>query len=160
LRIEQNRSYFAQTMAVGIAVCMRVLNMQRQWSKLFFYPLMLSVFFSTNASAVMDENSNTGIKHIGLCWLKDAGNTEQVDQLVKSAQEMAAAIPEIVDVVAGAPLPKEDAATGETFDFGMITTFKNIEDLVIYRVHPEHKKRAKKVFAPLCERTLVYDIAY
>jgi len=93
------------------------------------------------------------------CWLKNPRNTEQIDQVINSSKELAA-IPGVIDIVAGKSVPNDRPIVDDSFDVGLVMTFKNNEDLSNYIIHGEHVKRVVEVFQPLCQRIVVYDVAY
>ena len=69
-----------------------------------------------------------------------------------------AAIPGVVNVLAGSPLPSERPVVDDSFDVGIIMVFENSDALHQYLENPIHKKATAEILAPLSERILIYDV--
>jgi hypothetical protein len=65
-----------------------------------------------------------------------AGATENAEKLVAQLRELPSKIPQLVELEAGCDFSNTPAS----FDVGLVTRFRNKEDLETYRVHPEHQK--------------------
>lgn len=102
---------------------------------------------------------DTGIKHIVFCWLQEPGQPEQINQVIETSKELQI-IPGVMNIAAGPAVPSERPIVDDSFDVGIVMTFKNTADLTDYLSHEEHTSRVNRVLGPLCQRVLVYDIAY
>lgn len=69
-------------------------------------------------------------------------------------------IPGVLDVTAGPSLASDRAVVDDTFDVGIVMTFRDAEALRSYLAHPQHVQQARDVLRPLCDRVIVYDIAH
>jgi len=79
---------------------------------------------------------------------------ENADQLVGLLRDLPQKIDQIVELEAG----NDFSATPTSFDVGLITRFRNREDLETYRVHEAHQKVVQFVSQTTSERAVVdYD---
>ena len=122
-----------------------------------FVVLLLCMALLPSASHAGDPDS--GIKHVVFCWLHEPGRTDQVQRIINSSRELKS-IPGVMDIRAGTALPSERPIVDDSFDVGITMTFSDKTALDNYLTHPEHLSRVNRVFRPLCERILVYDIVY
>ena len=117
--------------------------------------LLLCLTFAGCASI----SRETGIKHLVLCWLKEPDHVENINRVIDASKELSA-IPGIIDIVAGTAIASDREIVDDTFDVGLVMTFENVDTMKSYLTHEDHIRRVNLVFQPLCQRTLVYDIAY
>jgi len=61
---------------------------------------------------------------------------ENARLLVEMLQNLPSSIPELVELEAGLDISHSPAS----YEVGLMTQFRNREDLEVYRVHPEHQK--------------------
>ena len=101
----------------------------------------------------------TGIKHLVLCWLKQPDHVEDINRVIETSKELSA-IPGIIDIAAGTAIASDREIVDDTFDVGLVMTFENVDTMKSYLSHEDHIRRVNLVFRPLCQRILVYDIAY
>ena len=121
------------------------------------YLLGFCAGFLLLANTVLAEASD-GIKHIVLCWLAQPKAENRV-RVISTSMELAS-IPGVVDLVAGTALPGGRDIVDASFDVGVVLTFRNKQDMENYLGSEAHMSRVREVLRPLCERILVYDIAY
>ena len=95
------------------------------------------------------------VNHIVLCWLKDPG--EQQKELIINASKDLAKIPGVVEVRAGSVIPSERKIVDDSFDVGIYMTFRSIEDMNAYIVHPDHQRIVQEELMPIVEKLVVYD---
>ncbi|MFT5132607.1 MAG: hypothetical protein ACI9SC_001073 [Gammaproteobacteria bacterium] len=100
-----------------------------------------------------------GIKHIVLCWLKNAENPASLSAVIEASKQLKS-IPMVSDVVVGRALSSNRDIVDDSFDVGLVINFHNSHDLEQYLIHADHVRRVKDVLAPQCQRLQVYDIAY
>lgn len=62
--------------------------------------------------------------------------SENAQKLINMLKDLPGKIPEIVELEAGLDISKSPAS----FEVGLMTKFRSMEDLETYRVHPEHQK--------------------
>ncbi len=118
--------------------------------------LLLLLLTFTGCASISKE---TGIKHVVYCWLKEPDNVENIHRVIDASKELST-IPGIIDIVAGTALPSDREIVDDTFDVGLVMTFENVDTMKSYLSHEDHIRRVNLVFQPLCQRILVYDIAY
>jgi hypothetical protein len=75
------------------------------------------------------------IKHIVLFKLKDS-SPESIDRTYNVLNAMNGKVEQIVDLHIG----KNIVETPRSYDLSLEATFRSLEDLQGYQVHPEHKK--------------------
>ena len=123
------------------------------------FPLLLTLFFSGCFSGFQNKKEDSKIlTHVVLCWLKDAGNSEQRDRIIK-VTETFNDIPSVLDARAGGPIMSERSIVDDSFDVGIIVEVRDEKGLQEYIDHPIHQKAKKEILLPLVERVLVYDFA-
>lgn len=124
------------------------------------YKIILPIFiFLLTGCATNAEIPDSGIKHIVLCWLNEPGNQAHVHQVIKTSKELTI-IPGVLDLHAGTALHSEREIVDDSFDAGIVMSFRNNKEMNDYLNHPEHVRRVKNDLLPLCQRILVYDISY
>ena len=121
------------------------------------YLLEFCAGFFLLANAVQAEASDR-IKHVVFCWLAQP-TAENRARVISTSKELAT-IPGVVDLVAGTALPGGRDIVDASFDVGVVLTFRNKQDMENYLGSEAHMSRVREVLRPLCERILVYDIAY
>ena len=121
--------------------------------------LLLSLFFSGCFSGFQNKKEDSKIlTHVVLCWLKDAGNSEQRDRIIKMTETFND-IPSVLVARAGGPIMSERSIVDDSFDVGIIVEVRDEKGLQEYIDHPIHQKAKKEILLPLVERVLVYDFA-
>lgn len=121
--------------------------------------LLLSLFFSGCFSGFQNKKEDPKIlSHVVLCWLKDAGNSEQRDRIIKMTETFND-IPSVLGARAGGPIRSERSIVDDSFDVGIIVEVRDEKGLQEYIDHPIHQKAKDEILLPLVERVLVYDFA-
>jgi len=98
-----------------------------------------------------------GITHVVLMWLKTPGDQAAIDKIVRTSREFTA-IPGVVSVRVGRPVPSTRPVVDASFDVGLAMTFNDEATLHAYETHPQHVKAVTEVLRPLAGKTVVYDI--
>ena len=119
--------------------------------------IILSLFLLIFVNSAMCEAG--GIKHVVLCWLKDASKPANLEAVMEASRQLET-IALINDIAVGRPVASERDIVDDSFDVGLVVDFRNQQDLEQYLIHGEHVRRVKEVLAPQCQRIQVYDIAY
>ncbi|HSO06480.1 MAG TPA: Dabb family protein [Pelomicrobium sp.] len=96
------------------------------------------------------------VQHVVIAWLKEPGNAEHRRRLIEASRDLAA-IPGVVRVAAGEPLPASRPVEDASYDVGVVLTFESRAALEAYQVHPQHKRAVAEVLQPLVRRIVVYD---
>ena len=92
------------------------------------------------------------IKHIVLFKVN---NKSKIDTAKQMILDLKSKIPEIVEIEVFSDIGYDDSAS----DFGLITTFKNINDLDIYAKHPDHLEVIQFIKTIATERKAIdYEI--
>ena len=99
------------------------------------------------------------IKHIVLCWLTNPGDAALKETVIQTSRELRN-IPQVEAISVGTSLPSDRKIVDDSFDVGMVMSFRDEKNLNEYLEHPYHLERVKNILAPSCEKILVYDIAY
>ena len=127
--------------------------------KYLLFLLVLPLFFSGCFSGFQNKKEDPKIlTHVVLCWLKDAGNSEQRDRVIKMTETFND-IPSVLDARAGGPIRSERSIVDDSFDVGIIVEVRDEKGLQEYIDHPIHQKAKNEILLPLVERVLVYDFA-
>jgi hypothetical protein len=109
---------------------------------------------SNNANCEPD-----GIKHIVLCWLNNVNDAASLNAVISASRELKT-IAGVNSIVVGQAVTSDRDIVDDSFDVGMVMSFKSQQKLDQYLVDEEHIRRVKEVFAPQCGKILVYDIAH
>jgi hypothetical protein len=96
------------------------------------------------------------LEHVVLCWLKEPGNAEHRRRIV-AATETCRSIPGVLDISAGQVVPSDRKIVDDSFDVGLVITFRTREAMQAYLVHPVHQKAKHDVIVPIVSRIVVYD---
>ena len=88
------------------------------------------------------------IKHIVIFKVNDKSKIEEAKNQILSLKDK---IPEIIDIEVFSDIGYDKSAS----DFGLITTFKNIDDLDIYAKHPDHLEVIKFIKTIATERRAI-----
>jgi hypothetical protein len=88
------------------------------------------------------------IKHIVIFKVNDKSKIEEAKNQILSLKDK---IPEIIDIEVFSDIGYDENAS----DFGLITTFNNIEDLDIYAKHPDHLEVIKFIKTIATERRAI-----
>jgi hypothetical protein len=97
-----------------------------------------------------------GVCHVVVCWLKEPGNPAQREELIRRSQEFKA-IPGVIRVQAGTPLPAERAVVDGSYDVAVAIDFRDEAALRAYETHPLHQKAVEEVLKPLVGKFVIYD---
>ncbi len=96
------------------------------------------------------------VQHVVIAWLKEPGNAEHRRRLIEASRDLAA-IPGVVRVAAGEPLPARRPVEDASYDVAVVLTFESRAALDAYQVDPQHKRAVAEVLQPLVRRIVVYD---
>ncbi len=95
------------------------------------------------------------IKHVVFMKFKPAVTAPDIDQLGQALGGLPALISEIREFVFGQDILR----TERSWDFGLVSTFENVEALNRYQVHPEHQTIVQKVRV-MCDNIVVVDFEF
>ena len=121
--------------------------------------LLLLAPLQADLATAGEEPAPAGIKHVVLCWLEEPGNAEHRRRVSEVSRELVM-IPEVQDLAVGTAVPSERPIVEDTFDIGLVMTFRDEAALNTYLDHPEHVRRVQDTLGPLCARVQVLDIRY
>lgn len=126
--------------------------------QLYMFFLSLPLLFSQGCSFSNYEavHSDPVLSHVVLCWLKEPGNVEQRNRIIKMTESFKE-IPGVRAARAGNPIMSERDIVDDSFDVGIIIEVSDEAGLKKYLEHPIHQKAKKDVLLPLVDRVLVYD---
>jgi hypothetical protein len=91
-----------------------------------------------------------------LFWLKEPGNARHRQQIIE-ASESFRSIPGVLDVSAGEVVPGDRKIVDDSFDVGLVITFRTREDMLAYLVHPVHEQATHDSLLPVVKKIIVYD---
>ena len=66
-------------------------------------------------------------------------------------------IPGVLEVRAGEVVKSDRPIVDSTYDVAIFLSYKSVDDMKAYLIHPDHKKAVKEVLRPLVKKVLVYD---
>ena len=102
-------------------------------------------------------NAGAPVQHVVLLWLRDPGNPRHLEDLAV-ASRMLAALPGVLGLEMGPPLPSDRAVVEDGFDLALFFRFEDADALAAYQSHPWHRRAVEEVLAPLVERQMVVDV--
>jgi hypothetical protein len=107
--------------------------------------------------AAKEPGLNSGrVAHVVVCWLKEPGNAEQRETLIRTSQQFVQ-IPGVVDVIAGVPIPSDRSVVDSSYDVAIVMIFESQQALSEYAIHPLHQQAVKEQLMPMVEKLLIYD---
>jgi quinol monooxygenase YgiN len=99
--------------------------------------------------------SETMIKHVVLIKFKPEVTEDQVDDVERSLDALPGAIPEILSYDFG----RDVVHSERSFDFGLVSSFSDLEALERYEEHPDHQAVLGKLKS-LCDQIIVVDFTF
>lgn len=106
--------------------------------------------------ATIHQTRQPSIHHVVICWLKEAGNVSQRQQIVETARSFRS-IPGVLEVRSGEVLPSDRQIVDDSFDVAIIVSLADQKSLEAYLAHPTHQKAKDKILLPLVRKIVVYD---
>ena len=95
------------------------------------------------------------IKHIVMWTVKEENRIENMQKMKRDLEALKSEIKEIVEIEVGIDINRSQAA----YDLVLYSTFKSLEDLNAYQVHPKHQAVAKNAKNFVTNRTVVdYEV--
>lgn len=95
------------------------------------------------------------IKHIVMLKFKKDAQETGIGELEKKLGALPGVIPEIKSYEFGRDVLRSE----RSYDFALVSVFKDIESLKIYQIHSRHQEVLKKV-KDLCESVVVTDFVF
>ena len=119
---------------------------------------VLTIIFMTLTVGACHRAPLAGDKvhHVVLCWLKDAGNQAQREQLIAVSRGFAD-IPGIVNLRAGTVVASDRPIVDDSYDVGIYMSFANVEDMQRYLSCEAHVQAVRETLQPLVKKIVVYD---
>lgn len=99
--------------------------------------------------------SETMIKHVVLMKFKPEVTEEQVGDVEQNLDALPGAIPEILSYDFG----RDVVHSERSFDFGLVSSFSDLEALKRYQEHPDHQAILGKLKS-LCDQIIVVDFTF
>lgn len=109
------------------------------------------------AHAAAAVNEKATVVHVVLFWLKTPGDDAAVRRIIETSQTFRA-IPGVVDLAVGRPIPSTRPVVDSSFDVGLMITFTDEAALNAYETHPIHASAVANTLRPLAAKVQVYDI--
>ena len=97
------------------------------------------------------------VAHIVLFWLKTPGDADAVRKIIETSETFRA-IPGVVDLTVGRPIPSTRPVVDSSFDVGLVIMFADEAALQAYETHPTHAAAVKGTLRPLTSKIQVYDV--
>lgn len=130
-----------------------------QVKKAFFYVVIASVVlaFGCRTPSGGTGGAESGrIQHVVLFWLKEPGNPQAREKIVRASREFAS-IPGVLDVRVGTVLSSDRPIVDDSFDVALVVSCKTEQALADYLAHPKHTQAVEQIVKPLVGKILVYD---
>ena len=115
---------------------------------------MVILYGCTHHSSV--DQTDPEIVHVVLIWLKEPGNEEHINEVIKTTHSLKA-ISEVQELNVGKRVLSDRPIVDDSFDVGISMLFNSKEELKAYLIHPTHTQAVEAVLRPLAEKILVYD---
>ena len=120
--------------------------------------LLALAFLPTRGSSA-EPTEKGKLTHIGLVWLKNAGNAAERQRLIAALHQFAREIPEVRSLSVGRPHSSTSKLVDSTFDVCFTMQFDDQAALDRYGKNPVHQKAAEEAFLPLSRKILFYDFS-
>jgi hypothetical protein len=101
--------------------------------------------------------SDQAVEHIVIIWLKQPGNTNAQDTVIKASQALKT-IPGVVALKSGKAVPSPRKIVDSSFDVALIISFIDQAAFDAYLTHPVHLQLLEEFMKPLVDRIRVYDL--
>ena len=118
----------------------------------------IATFLILTVGCVSNHQSEReqALSHVVLCWLKEPGNTEHLNQIIEVSKTFTK-IPGVLDVRVGKVIESNRSIVDDSFDVGILVVVLDAKRLQEYLDHPIHQNAKRDVLLPLVEKVLVYD---
>ncbi|MFT5132804.1 MAG: hypothetical protein ACI9SC_001272 [Gammaproteobacteria bacterium] len=103
------------------------------------------------------EPETNVITHIVIAWLKPEFRTEEYLKKLFEANERLRDIPQVQSIRIGNPIQSDRDRVDDSFDLGNAITFKSVQDMNEYLVHPIHEKFISEFIAGKTAKVVAYD---
>jgi hypothetical protein len=115
--------------------------------------ICVSVFL--DACSITPTPSTT-VTHVVLMWLKNPESAADRAQLVRASRSLRM-IPGVLQVQTGRTVPLPRAGVDQSFDLGVVITFRDRAALQRYEKDPRHVAAVRYYLRPLVRRYVVYN---
>jgi hypothetical protein len=122
-------------------------------SHLLILPIILAMLFSGLCSA----SESKSLTHIVIVWLKPEFKNDQFINQLLEANKKLASIPSMQSIDTGIAIQSERKIVDDSYDIGMVMTFKSENDMNDYLVHPVHTEFLDNFIKGKVDRVVVYD---
>ena len=122
----------------------------------YLLTMVVAVLCTFQIQATAAVSSET-IEHIVIIWLKQPGNTQAQDTVIKASQALKT-IPGVISLRSGKAVPSQRTIVDSSYDVALIISLINQAALDAYLVHPTHRKLLEEIMKPLVDRIRVYDV--
>ena len=126
--------------------------MQQRYMLVFIIAVLS--FFQFQAAAAASSQT---IEHIVILWLKEPGNANAQETVLKASQSLKT-IPGVVALKSGKAVPSRSKAADSSFDVALIISFSDQAALDAHPTHPVYQRLMKEVLIPLGNRIRMYDL--
>jgi hypothetical protein len=111
-------------------------------------------FAPTGAQAIATRSGQ--VTHVMLFWLKRPGNVDDQNFLRRALRTLRRARG-VNDMRVGRPLPVDRPSVEQSFDLGVVITFRDREALEKFERDQQRKQAIDAVLGPLVRRYTVYN---
>jgi hypothetical protein len=115
---------------------------------------ILCLLLASTACASCQQQAR--VTHVVVCWLKTPGDEYARQRLIDESKGLQA-IPGLVSVSAGRPLPSTRPVVDTSYDVAIVMKFKDERALDTYARHPKHLEAVEKTLKPLVAKYVIYD---
>jgi len=124
----------------------------------FLLPAMAAVVLCSCVMAKPALDSQAGVYHIVLVWLKQPGDAEAIQRIIDASRSFSE-IPGVLHVEAGTSMSSGRDIVDDSFDVGIIISFPDRAAMERYLSHPTHTGVVRDVLLPLVTKIVVYDFS-
>ncbi|MYM64344.1 Dabb family protein [Pseudomaricurvus sp. HS19] len=96
------------------------------------------------------------LSHVVMIWMKADASTSDIEAAMAHSADLTA-IPGVVAVKAGPPLPSERPVVDDSFTFGVHIELQDSSVLPGYLQHPLHVEYVDRYLKGKMEKLLIYD---
>jgi len=125
-------------------------------SRYFLFACFLLLSLNACQTSPTESNDSSKLHHIVLVWFNDnISETEQ--KIIRKKSDELRNIAGILSLEWGTAIPSERAIVDDSFDLGIVMTFRDQASMQAYLDHPQHKAFIKQYIKGKTKKLLVYD---
>lgn len=125
-------------------------------TRYFFLACFLLLSLTACQTSPTKNAESSKLHHIVMVWFNDNISEEEQKTIRKASYELKN-ISGILSLELGTAIPSERAIVDDSFDLGIVMTFRDQATMQAYLDHPHHKAFIKQHIKGKTKKLIVYD---